>query len=97
METTLLLNLHMSVKGTSRCGSDSSDRQFGSFGKTHLKSTPGAFKSDNFNNKYEMKNKIGAGKFSSVHLAKSRLSGRDYAVKMIEKDKLKPDEKDLLK
>jgi serine/threonine protein kinase len=44
-----------------------------------------------------MKNKIGAGKFSSVHLARSRFSGREYAVKMMEKDRLKADEKELLK
>ena len=43
-----------------------------------------------------MKKKIGAGAFSSVHLAKSKLSGIEYAVKMIEVEKLKEENKKLI-
>jgi len=44
-----------------------------------------------------MLEKIGAGKFSSVHLATSKFSQRPYAVKMMELAKLKKDEAELLK
>jgi serine/threonine protein kinase len=44
-----------------------------------------------------MLGKIGTGKFSSVHRARSRLSGNLYAIKLIEKSRLLKDEAELLK
>ena len=61
-----------------------------------MRSTPGELRSDNFSIKYIMKEKIGAGAFSSVHLAESKLSGIEYAVKMIEIEKLNDENKRLI-
>ena len=50
-----------------------------------------------FTKQYVLKHKIGTGKFSNVYLCTSKASGMEYAVKLIKKDHLSDDEKELLR
>ena len=50
-----------------------------------------------FTKQYVLKHKIGTGKFSNVFLCTSKASGTEYAVKLIKKDHLSDDEKELLR
>lgn len=50
-----------------------------------------------FTKQYVLKHKIGTGKFSNVYLCKSKATGTEYAVKLIKKDHLSDDEKELLR
>ena len=44
-----------------------------------------------------MLEEIGKGKFSVVHKCRSRASGEEFAVKVIDKGKLQPQERELLR
>jgi serine/threonine protein kinase len=66
-------------------------------GRRFLKTSRRELNRDRVSQKYEMLGKIGAGKFSSVHRARSKLSGNLYAIKFIEKSRLLKDEAELLK
>lgn len=49
-----------------------------------------------FRNKYRLRSKLGAGKFSVVSLAENIETGQFYAVKVIERARLSPDEVQIL-
>ena len=66
-------------------------------GRKYWRTIRGWLNSDKIYKKYELMEKIGTGKFSSVYKAKSRISNNFYAIKIIEKSKLQTDEAELLK
>ena len=47
--------------------------------------------------RYEVLEEIGKGKFSVVHKRRSRATGEEFAVKVIDKRKLQPQERELLR